>query len=336
MPAKYFQQVGPEGFNAKPVGSGPFKFVEWVKGDRLRLDVNRDYWGGAPNASGVLLKPIPEDAPRVAALLTGEADLVDQISPDNASRINTSANAKTVSVPYAGCYGMVLNVTAPPLDNKLVRQALSFAVDRQALVKDLLKGEGLVPKSLIPPGDFAYSASRPDLPFDLNRAKALLQHAGYKGEEVAMLTDKVRQTPTEATAAMWTAAGVNVKIEVVDSSVRSQHFSQKSFKGALVFLLGSAYGDPDGMIFRLMSPGGFINYWNDDEFVKLGQEARSSFNEDLRRRNYERMQDILQNAVPVVPLYHYNNITGIQKTVQWKPNPSGRMEFRKENLSFTS
>src|SRR5215510_2378123 len=109
VPKKYVESVGNDAFNAKPVGTGPVKFVSWVKDDKLVLDANSDYWGGKPDFDRMLVRSIPETSPRVAALLKGEVDIITQLPPDQGERVSANAGTKVQGALYAGLYVLAVN-----------------------------------------------------------------------------------------------------------------------------------------------------------------------------------------------------------------------------------
>ena len=152
VPKKYLESVGNDGFNAKPVGTGPLRFVSWVKDDKLTVEANLEYWGGKPDFDKMIVRSIPETAPRIAALLKGETDMITQLPPDQSSSIIGNASTKVAGALYAGLYVLCVNSKRPPLDNPLVKQALSLAIDRELIVKELWKGRGIVPNGPIAKG----------------------------------------------------------------------------------------------------------------------------------------------------------------------------------------
>ncbi len=163
IPKKYVETVGPDAFNAKPVGSGPTRFVSWVKDDKLVLEANPDYWGGRVDFDRLVVRALPEMAPRVAALLKGEVDLITQVPPDQGERVKGNASTVVSGALYGGLYVLAVNSKRPPLDNPLVKQALSLAIDREAIVKELWRGRGVVPSGMIAKGDNHFDASLPAL-----------------------------------------------------------------------------------------------------------------------------------------------------------------------------
>jgi peptide/nickel transport system substrate-binding protein len=339
IPEKYFKEVGADGFNAKPVGSGVVKFVEWVKDDRLVLEANKEYWGGAPDFDRVTFKPIPESSARVAALLAGEADMVTKLPSDQVQRVNQSDKARAEGAFYAGLYVLAVNSKNPPLDNPKVKQALSLAIDRDAIVKSLWRGQGIVPNGFVAKGDsIGYDAERKPLEFNVDKAKQLLQEAGYKNEPITIeSTDGQLQNDrqmSEAIIEMWKKAGINAQMEIIEASVRAQKNRDKAFKGLFWSDPTSTLQDPDGMMYRLLSPGGPQDYWRHPEWDRMGEEARFSLDSTLRDANYKKMQDIMLEHFPWLPVVQPIESYGVAKYINWRPNPNQLFQLRKEVFSF--
>jgi peptide/nickel transport system substrate-binding protein len=336
VPKKYLTAVGPDQFNARPVGTGPIRFVSWVKDDRAVFDANPTYWGGRIDVDRVVFRPIPETAARVASLLKGEVDLITQLPPDQWDRVNQNPTTTGKGVLYAGLYVLGVNSRMKPLDNPLVKQALSLAIDRPSIVKDLWRGRGMVPNGPIAKGDHHYDPSRPPLAYDPARAKARLKEAGYKNEPVIIETtvgyvanDKAM---SEAIAAMWKDVGVNAVVEVIEYSVRAQKNRDRSFKGLWWSDPTSTLGDPDGMMWRLLGPGGPMDYWRQPEFDRLGDEARFSIDETLRDRDYKRMTDIFLQHFPWIPVIQPSEDYGMQRYVVFTPNGNQQLDIRRFNF----
>jgi len=338
MPKKYFEAVGPDAFNAKPVGSGPVRFVEWVKDDRLVLDANRDYWGGRIDVDKVVFRPIPEEAPRIAALLKGEVDIITKVAPDSAERVEKNPTTRIESVLYGGLYVLGVNSKLPPLDNPKMKQALSLAIDRESIRKFLWRGLGSIPNGPIAKGDNHYDESLPPLAFDPNLAKQRLKEASYKGEEIVIETTagllSNDKSMSEAINAMWRDVGINSRIEVIETSVRMQKNRDKSFKGVWWADPTSALGDPDGMMWRLLGPGGIMDYWRHPRFDELGAAARFSVDENARGQAYKEMTQLALEYLPWIPVIQPVDIYGVQKYVDWKPYSNQSIELRRFNLKL--
>jgi peptide/nickel transport system substrate-binding protein len=336
VPKKYLEQTGNDGFNAKPVGTGPVRFVSWTKDDRLVLEANPDYWGGRIDVDRVVFRPVPETAPRVAGLLKGELDVVTQLTPDHWDRVNQNATTRGASALYAGLYVLGTNSKVPPLNNWTLKKAMQLGVDREAIVKDLWRGRGIIPSQPIAKGDNHFDQSLPPLAYDPKAARELVKQSGYKNEPIYLETtvgllanDKAM---SEAIAAMWKDIGINVVVEVVEFSVRAQKNRERSFKGLWWSDPTSTLGDPDGMMWRLMSPGGAHDYWRHPEFDELGAAARISLDEKFRADAYRKMTKLFLEYNPwIIVLQPYEDY-GLQKYVEFAPNPNQAFELRRFNF----
>jgi peptide/nickel transport system substrate-binding protein len=338
LPEKYAKAAGPEAFNLKPVGSGPLRFVSWTKDDKAVLEVNPDYWGGKIDVDRVIFRPIPETAPRVAAVLKGEVDMITALPPDHIERVTGNPTTRLGSALYAGLYVLAVNSKVKPLDNPLVKQALSLAIDREAIVKELWRGRGIVPNGPIAKGDNHFDTALPPLKFDPKEARAKLQQAGYKNEEIVIETTVGYTTNdkpmSEAIHGMWRDAGINAKVEVVEYSVRAQKNRDKSFKGLWWSDPTSTLADPDGMMWRLLSPGGPQDYWRNAKFDELGEAARFSVDEKFRGQAYKEMTKIFLEHNPWIVVIQPYEDYGLQKYVEFTPNPNQQIELRRFNFKL--
>jgi peptide/nickel transport system substrate-binding protein len=338
VPKKYLESVGNDGFNAKPVGTGPVRFVSWIKDDKLTLEANPEYFGGKPDFDRLMVRAIPETSPRVAALLKGEVDIITQLPPDQGQRVNGNGSTRVAGALYGGLYVLAVNSKRPPLDNPLVKQALSLAIDRNLIVKELWKGRGIVPNGPIAKGDNHYDPKLAPLAYNPGEAKERLKRAGYKGEEIFIETTVAYvaqdKAMSEAIASMWKDVGVNVKVEVIEFSVRAQKNREKSFKGVFWSDPTSTLGDPDGMMWRLLGPGGPQDYWREARFDELGNAARFSVDEKFRGDAYRDMTRVFLDHFPWLPVIQPYEDYGLQKYVDFTPNPNQQFEIRRFNFRF--
>lgn len=336
VPEKYFKSAGAQSFGQKPVGTGPIRFVSWTKDDRTVLEANPDYWGGKIDVDRVIVRSIPETAPRVAALLKGEVDIITQLPPDHGERVNGNPGTRMVGALYAGLYVLAVNSKRPPLDNPLVKQALALAIDREAIVKELWRGRGIVPSGPIAKGDNHFDTSLSPLAYDPKEARARLKKAGYKGEEVFIETTSgytANDKPmSEAIQAMWKDVGINAKVEVLEYSVRAQKNRDKAFKGLWWSDPTSTLRDPDGMMWRLLGPGAPQDYWRHARFDELGDAARFSVDEKFRAQAYKEMTQIFLEHFPWIPVIQPYEDYGVQRYVEWTPDPLQQLEIRRYNL----
>jgi peptide/nickel transport system substrate-binding protein len=205
-------------------------------------------------------------------------------------------------------------------------------------VKELWRGRGIVPNGPIAKGDNHYDASLAPLAYNPKEARERLKKAGYKNEEIVIETTSGYmagdKTMSEAIQGMWKDVGVNAKVEIVEFSVRAQKNRDKSFKGLWWSDPTSTLADPDGMMWRLLGPGGPQDYWRHNEFDELGNAARFSVDEKFRGDAYRKMTKIFLEHFPWIPIVQPYEDYGLQKTVDWTPNPNQQFEVRKFNLKF--
>src|SRR2546426_1106315 len=318
--------------------------VKWHNGDPFssadaKFSIERTYDPNAKMRVSTVFTTVERiEAPDAAALLKGEVDLITQVPPDQGERIKAHASTVVSGALYGGLYVLAVNSGRPPLDNPLVKQALSLAIDREVIVKELWRGRGVVPSGPIAKGDNHFDPSLPALAYDPKEARERLRKAGYKNEEIVIETtagymagDKPM---AEAVQAMWRDAGVNAKVEVLEYSVRAQKNRDKSFKGVWWSDPTSTLRDPDGMMWRLLGPGAPQDYWRHPEFDELGNAARFSVDEKFRADAYRKMTKISLEHFPWIPVIQPYEDYGLQKRVEWTPDPLQQLEIRRFNFKF--
>jgi len=174
-----------------PVGTGPFKFVEWVKGDHVTMERNDAYWGGKPKLDRVIVKTVREDQSRVLMLESGDADLIVNIPTEDIPRLRKDARFTVESTPTARALFIVINVKKKPFDDVRVRQALNYAVNRDAIVKELFQNNAQLVPGPVSPLQNGY-AQLPGYAYDPKKAKELLAQAGHPALKVKLWSPKGR------------------------------------------------------------------------------------------------------------------------------------------------
>lgn len=169
---------GNEGIADHPVGTGPFRFVERVRGDRIVLERNPDYWGPRPCLDRLIFRPLPDPASRVNALQTGEVDLIFVPPPDKVDSLR-SAGFVSLQGPAPHNWFLFLNTRDPHFQDLRVRQAIAMAIDKEGLARELLKNTARAAHSLQAPANSSYDPTFRGLPHDLERARELLAEAGW-------------------------------------------------------------------------------------------------------------------------------------------------------------
>ena len=163
-----------------PIGTGPFVFEKWVPGDRYTLTANRNYWGGAPKIDRLVIRAIPDGSSRVASLVAGETQIIEEVPVDLIDQVDSSGIAAVDQI--ATTVGLVLtfNPKIKPFDNPKVREAFDYAIDKPLILKQILKGRGeLLQGQILTKGVLGWNSELKARPYDPAKAKQMLQDAGY-------------------------------------------------------------------------------------------------------------------------------------------------------------
>ena len=335
LPPQYIKQVDWKTFAIKPVGTGPYKFVEWVKDDRVVLEANPTYWRGVPKIKRVIWKPIPDNFARVAALTRGEAQIITKVIPDHVSQIQQAGCCRVEHTLTNLVTVYLINAQKGPLANPKVRQALNYAVDKDKIIKELYKGYAIPIGSGIPNTDFGYNPKIKPYPYDPAKAKALLTEAGFaNGVDVDVqsgngihLND--RQL-SEAVALMLQDVGVRAKIGVLEPSQRSQLLRANTFPGLLLADPASTTYDTDGVLWRLRGPGGIIHQawpgnYEGTPFYKMMEEARVTLDSGKRLKIYHEAAQVWHDEAPELFLFQGEMIDGARNEIVYKARGDQRI-----------
>ncbi len=235
MPPEYTQEVGPEGFNEAPVGTGAFTFVEWAKDDHVTVEKNADWWNGEPKVDRVTFRTIPEASGRVASLLAGETDIIEVVPFDSISQIQDREGLNVLDRGGAITYIGLDTLKDVPTKDKRVRQAINYAVDAGAIAEFVLTGRAqAVPGGLWPvsPGWDA------DLPFynDKDKARELLADAGYPdGFEIEFAIGQVQgmlqvKEVAQAVQAQLAEVGIKANILELETATMFEAYANSEFE----------------------------------------------------------------------------------------------------------
>ena len=186
MSKTYFDKEGDQSYATKPVGTGPYKLVRWIKDDRMELEANADYWRGAPAIKRATFRPIPSESSRTAALLSGEVDLVPTLPPSLIEQLKSNRDLDVNTAPSFRVIFVAFNVNKRPLDNAKVREAIDIAIDRPAITDKLLRGLGKPTGIMVPPMNIGYDPSFKPVPYDPQKAKQLVTESGYDGTPIVI------------------------------------------------------------------------------------------------------------------------------------------------------
>jgi peptide/nickel transport system substrate-binding protein len=328
MPAAYTQEVGDEGLIANPVGSGPFKFVEIVPDDYLKLEAFDDYWGGRPKIDEILWRLIPEPATRVAALQAGEVDLIAQVPAD---LIELVEEDPSLHMQYADEQMSLLlwldTFTGGPLDDIRVRQAVDYAIDKETIWRELMGGLGRLSDQMLTPGVFGYNPDIVPRPYDPDKAKELLDEAGYADGlslQLQVQTGKyfVDRDAAIAIADQLSKAGIDVQVNVLEYAVHLDYILHPEKRADMIYVGIYSYGNP-AQAMQYFSKDNALHRWENDEATQLFATAKSSLDEQERLDAWHRMAEIMQEEVPAVFLMQQPAPYGVSNVVvDWEPHPA--------------
>jgi peptide/nickel transport system substrate-binding protein len=348
VPPKYLEQIGDAGFAVKPVGTGPYKFVEWVKDERLVMEANRDWWGWegkAPTFERVVWKPIPDDFPRIVALEKGEVDIITNVPPDRMKSIAEGRGTRIVTAQATRYVVLSMNTTQPPLSDKRVRQAMHYALDVPAIIKNLYAGMGKPFSGGVADTDFGYNAALKPYPYDAGKAKALLTQAGYGGGvdlivhagTGTMVNDKAL---IETIVDMWSRVGIRGRIEMMEMGARQRMNNERAVppSGLLLGNPQSTLLDADGSLWRIFHPTGFNGkYWIGSQpgqrFHDLMEQARYSLDPKKRKALYAEATAIIHEEKPWLELFQEVVVYGTSRRVAFKPRADYRLIVSEMQIS---
>ena len=338
-PAKYFAEQGPDEFGKKPIGTGPFKFTEWIKDTRVGLEANEQYWGGAPAVKTLIMRTIPEGAARLAALEAGEIDFTTDVPLDAVERVERNANMQLFARPSNRSFYMTAStLTDTPLKNPKVRQALWYAVDVNALITGLFKGRGIpLASQILPPGFFGHDPDRKPTPYDPEKARQLLAEAG-----VASGFDFTFKYPTgrfaqdkeigQAVASQLAKVGIRAKQEVLESGTFLTQLSALQLND--MFLSGSLPPPDAHFAYQTFQTGFRYAYYSNPKLDDLINKGAATANKEERAGFYKEALAVLDADPPYVPLFRAEDYYAATKKLSgFSPRASQFIDIRSFKLS---
>ncbi|TCR86019.1 ABC transporter substrate-binding protein [Rhizobium sp. BK376] len=328
LPKAYVEKVGGQTFNQQPMGSGPYKLVQWQKGVQTELQANDHYWRGKPPFAHVFFRAVPDVSTRLADLKTGKADLVRDLPSDQAIDLKSDPNSQVLSVPTERVGYIYINAQAGATKDVRVRQAIAYAIDKKGLIDALLQGFGSQVNVLGAAPIFGYTDKVEGYPFDPDKARALVKEAGAEGAKIEFLTSpSYDRAMVEAIQQMLNDVGLDTEITSLDQATfLKRRQGDPANAGSLALGKWScACQDADGIIFPLFRTGSSWAKYSNPAYDKLVDDARSTLNNDQRLQDYEKAYGILKDDVPGLGLYQVDAVYGASKHLKWQPSPNEAM-----------
>ncbi len=304
-------------------GSGPFRLVEWKRGERAVLEAKPDYWGGKPRLKRVIIRFMRESSDRRMALEQGDIDIAEGILIDQIPALEKNPALVVRRYPSQLVEYVYLNCQKPALKNPLVRQALNYAVDYKGIIDYVLQGNGVQMRGPIPEGMWGHNPNVFQYHHDINKAKALLKQAGVNNLELTLIYSERRATWEQiATILQSNFADIGVKLKL--QLMANPTLRDKIDRGDFELCLGA--WSPD-----YADPSMFMNFWFDsknwglpgnrafyknDKVDQLIRKALALSDQPQRVKLYNEAQDIIMKDAPYIFLYQTQTIVPMRKSVQ--------------------
>ncbi|HJV11109.1 MAG TPA: ABC transporter substrate-binding protein [Burkholderiales bacterium] len=303
-----------EKFGAKPVCSGPFRFVERIAQDRIVVERFTNYWNkGQIHFERIVYQPIVDATVRLANLRSGQLDFIERVAPSDIPNLRNDSRFKIAKIVEIGYQGITINVGKSDLAQKnplgrdpRVREAFELSLDRDAIVKVAMEGEAQAGNQWVAPSNRFYGKSAPLPKRNVERAKQLLKEAGVPNPSFTLMTPTTSdaQRIAQIVQAMAKEAGFDIKIQSTEFATSLNLADKGQFEAYVLAWSGRA--DPDGNLHTMLACKGPTNYagYCKDEVEKLITESRTSLDATRRAAAYDKIAQQVQKDRPIVYLFH--------------------------------
>lgn len=323
-------------FAVNPVGTGPYKLVEWARGDHITIEKNDDYWGENPsNIESVTYVFIPEAGTRQAGLISGEYDLVPNLLPED---IESAPNFATVrGLEHAM---VVLNTTGGITEDVNVRRALYHAINSESIANDLFQGYATVePCQPMDPSWFGFHPDLEPFPYDADEARRLLEEAGVAGETIQLVGTAGRwlkdREVLEAIANFWREVGLEVDLQVFDLGEYNTRLFHggKNIPDSIFVSSSNELLDADRNLSAYLQPNFLGGANNDPHMEDLLLTARTETDVDARQALYEEALEISCEDAYLLNLYNNEDIYGFAENFEWDPRVDAKLLIKEMQVT---
>jgi peptide/nickel transport system substrate-binding protein len=344
------------GFWQHPIGTGPYKFVTWERNSQVRVEAVKNWWGtdlpvsqgyGGPHMKEVVIKSIPDNTQRVAALTGNQLNGADGLVPDDVPTVEQQEGFKVIYRPPNTIGYLAMNNEKPPFDDPQVRQAFNYAINIPQIVKSVLRGQGEVASNYMPSLLPFFNNSIKPYAYDPDKAKQMLKDAGVanlKTELWYMPIPRPYMPDAKSIAQVMQQnlekVGVSTKLVTYEWATYLTKTGSGEHPTCLLGWTGDN-GDPDNFLNVLLSsasatPQNALNvaYYKNPEVDKLLLKAQTTVNESVRQDAYYKAQEIMHEDAPWVPIAYVTPPIGLQDSVKgFEPNPTSSEAFNPVSLS---
>jgi peptide/nickel transport system substrate-binding protein len=325
LPPKYYASVGQQGFIAKPIGTGPFKFVSWTKDDKLVMEANETYWTGSykgkPNVKTLIFRPIPTAATRVAELKSGAADLIQDVPPDQVDPLKSAGFdvVESKSPVYDFAFFNSAGDKGAPLKDARVRQAMNYAVDMNTIIKTVLQNHARPLSGGITDLTVGYNSAVQPYTQDQKKAKDLLSQAGFaNGFEIdADISSSQKPDMAQAVIAQLGQVGIKVNLNALPTSVFNDRWVKKQLD-QMYFVTWNTFTHP-ALLDLLAGCKGFISSFCSTEAQPFLDQGGATLDQAAQDAAYKKAVEVFGRDPFAIYLTAANSLTGVSKKVTgWK------------------
>ena len=330
LPKAYYEEVGPEGFEAKPVGSGPYMVDRFERNAFVRLKANPDYWGGKPEFETVTIKFVTDAAARVAEIESGNAHVTLEMPYEEYDRLKGGSGISGTDKPISDI-GMIFLNDVEVMTDPNVRMAAALAIDKKTIVDRLLSGYGVPIDTLQTPDYIAYDPSI-TVGYDPEKAKELLAASGYSTDNPVRF--KIQTTRgfkpkdyeiIQAIVGLWRRVGIEAEIEVYEIAKHFELRAADTLAPAAFYNWGNAVGDPTTSTgFAMFGPSPH-SVWDGQELLEMILPLWGEADEDKRIAGWKDVDRHIADNALVIPLIQYVqpilHVDGVKVT----PHASGAL-----------
>ncbi|MGH7771665.1 MAG: ABC transporter substrate-binding protein [Candidatus Binatia bacterium] len=312
------------------IGTGPYRFMSWQRDGNLVMTRNEDYWGPKPDIKEVVYRKVGEEAGRVAGLIAGQGDVINNVPIEEIPRLERHPKVRIEKVEGQRMYFLAMNVTFKPFDNKLVRQAVNYSIDPQAVVKNIYEGNGFVMNGPMSSNVIGYDSKIKRYPFDPKKARELLAKAGYpNGVEVKLYfaPDRYPKAREVCQVLANQLAKGGIKADLVSQEFVVFWGNSGVNGGRLPFYyVGRPAIDADTVYDQYFRSGVTkrVNYKNPDVDRLIDEEQRTG-DQKKRIALLQEIGRILMDDVPFAPLYTLAEVYGVARNISWKARPDEKI-----------
>ena len=330
LPKAYYEKVGPAGFEKKPVGTGPYLVDAYEGNAYLRLKANPHYWGGRPAFETVIFKFVPDATSRVAEIESGSSDVTLEVPYEEYDRLKAKPGINGVCTPISDI-GIIFITNVEPMLDKNVRLAMCHAIDKQTIIKRLLRGYGVAIDTLETPGSVAFDPSI-KVPYDPTLAAKLLGASGFSKEKPVKFAIQTTRgfkpkdyEMIQAIVGMWRKVGIEADIEIYEIAKHYELRSAHKLAPAAFYNWGTAIADPISTGFVMFSKSPNSAWHSDDMDARIGP-LWAEKNEKKRIQGWKDVDHYIAENAYVLPLLQYMQPILYKSALKVTPNISGALQ----------